>query len=366
MKYFLGIDTSNYRTSVAICDENGTPVKSVRRLLNVKEGERGLRQSDALFAHVKALPDIMKEIGPFPIHAVGYSKAPRDCEGSYMPCFLAGEAVATGIAELLGVPLYPFSHQAGHLSAAIYSCNKAVISEAQSVKGYKENHIEHAVNSTEYEERYVRLTENGIEHEKDIYKHGEPVFNTATPKRISENGRFIAFHLSGGTTEALLYNKGKITLLGGTLDINAGQLIDRVGIMLGLKFPAGEELEKLSNGLPFSKGIKISVKGFDCNLAGAENVAKKLYETTGSKETVAAFAIDTVCKTVDKMTENIIAEHPTLPVLYAGGVMACKRIQNVLKRKYDCYFAEPEYSGDNAVGIALLCRSAFLSTHKAE
>ncbi len=356
MKYFLGIDTSNYRTSAAICDENGTPVKSVRRLLSVKDGERGLRQSDALFAHVKALPEIMKEIGSFPLHAVGYSKTPRDCEGSYMPCFLAGEAVATGIAELLGVPLYPFSHQAGHLAAAIYSCNKTNPSDAQ-------NGTEHGGSDAEHEKTGAELKKHGAELDKYDAEQRESTGDTALSKKISESGKFIAFHLSGGTTEALLYDKGKITLLGGTLDINAGQLIDRVGVMLGLKFPAGEEMEKLSNGLAFSKGLKISVKGFDCNLAGAENIAKKLYEATGSREITAAFAIDTVCKTVDKMTENIISKHPSLPVLYAGGVMACKRIQNALKNKYDCYFAEPEYSGDNAVGTARLCRSAFLSTH---
>lgn len=322
MKYFLGIDTSNYRTSAAICDENGIPIKSVRRLLPVKEGERGLRQSDALFSHVKALPGIMKEIGNYPLSAVGYSKTPRDCEGSYMPCFLAGEAVATGISELMGVPLYPFSHQAGHLAAAIYSCNEEALKNGSSADiktGAKEN-----------------------------------------AAKISEDGRFIAFHLSGGTTEALLYESGRITLLGGTLDLNAGQVIDRVGVMLGLPFPAGEEMEKLAGDLPFSKGIKTSVKGFDCNLAGIENLSKKLFETTGDKSLTAAFAIDAVCKTVDKMTGNIIGEYSDLPVLYAGGVMACKRIQRVLAKKYRASFASPEYSGDNAVGTALLCRREFL------
>ena len=323
MKYFLGIDTSNYRTSAAICDENGVPIKNVRRLLYVKDGERGLRQSDALFSHVKALPEIMKEIGAFPLHAVGYSKTPRDCEGSYMPCFLAGEAVATGISELLGVPLYPFSHQAGHLSAAIYSCNNPKVSES------------------------------------DISAN-DTASKDAADGKISEDGKFIAFHLSGGTTEALLYDNGRITLLGGTLDINAGQLIDRVGVTLGLSFPAGEEMEKLSEGLSFSKGVKVSVKGYNCNLAGAENLAEKLYKATGGRSLTAAFAIDTVCKTVDRLTENILSDYPSLPVLYAGGVMACKRIQNALKKKYDCYFAEPEYSGDNAFGTALLCRRAFL------
>lgn len=320
MKYFLGIDTSNYRTSAAICDENGVPVKNVRRLLYVKDGERGLRQSDALFSHVKALPDIMKEIGAFPLHAVGYSKTPRDCEGSYMPCFLAGEAVATGIAEMLGIPLYPFSHQAGHLAAAIYSCN----------------------------------------HPKGSPDSGSGADTKANDIGISDGGRFIAFHLSGGTTEALLYDNGRITLLGGTLDINAGQLIDRVGVMLGLSFPAGEEMEKLSEGLPFSKGVKISVKGYNCNLAGAENLAERLFKATGDANLTAAFALDTVCKTVDKLTENILSDYPSLPVLYAGGVMACRRLQKALGKKYNCRFAEPEYSGDNAFGTALLCRRAFL------
>ena len=327
MKYYLGIDTSNYRTSVAVCDENGVPVKSVRRLLSVKDGERGLRQSDALFAHVKALPEIMKEIGSYPLAAVGYSKTPRDCKGSYMPCFLAGEAVATAAAELMGVPLYPFSHQAGHLSAAIYSCNR-------STSGFAQSDAENCGSCS------------------------------SRGTAISEEGRFIAFHLSGGTTEVLLYDCGEISLLGGTLDLNAGQVIDRVGVMLGLKFPAGEELEVLAGDLPFSKGVRVSVKGFDCNLAGAENMAKKLYQTSGDRSLTAAFAIDTVCKTIDKMTENVLNEYTGLPVLYAGGVMACKRIRRALEGKYNCAFAEPQYSGDNAVGTALLCRRAFLSSEK--
>ena len=146
-KYFLGIDTSNYRTSAAVCDSDGNVIASVRRLLKVAEGERGLRQSDALFLHTVALPEIMQEIGSYPISAVGYSAYPRDVEGSYMPCFLAGAAVAKGIAGINGIPAYPFSHQAGHVRAAAYSCG-------------------------------------GVKESPD---------------------KFLAFHVSGGTTEVLLY-----------------------------------------------------------------------------------------------------------------------------------------------------------------
>ncbi len=312
MQYFLGIDTSNYRTSVAVCDGKGNIVKQVRKLLEVKEGGLGLRQSDALFAHTKVLPSIMEEVGAYQITAVGYSARPRDVQGSYMPCFLAGESVARGIAAICGIPSYDFSHQAGHIEAAKYS---------------------------------VSLNP---ENQKLLEK--EP---------FALDGRFLAFHVSGGTTEALLVDNGRVTLLGQTLDLNAGQVIDRVGVMLGLGFPCGAELEALAENAERSKGVKISVKGFDCNLAGVENMAKKRLEDGESPKSVAAFTLDSVLKTLDKMTENLVAAYPELPILYAGGVMACARIKKAISQKYRALFALPELSGDNAVGTALLAKNKF-------
>ncbi len=307
MRYFLGIDTSNYRTSVAVCDENGNIVKQVRRLLEVKEGGLGLRQSEALFAHTKALPQIMEEIGGYPLSAVGYSARPRDVEGSYMPCFLAGESVARGIAAVNGISAYDFSHQAGHIEAARYS-----------------------------------VTLNP-ENERLLSR-----------QKLAPDGRFLAFHVSGGTTEALLVDNGQLTLLGATLDLNAGQVIDRIGVALGMGFPCGAELEELCKNEERAKGIKVSVKGFDCNLAGVENMAKKLLADGEAPSRVAAFTLDSVLKTLDKMTENLCKAYPELPLLYAGGVMACSRIKKVLAQKYNAAFALPEFSGDNAAGVALL------------
>jgi N6-L-threonylcarbamoyladenine synthase len=357
MKYFLGIDTSNYRTSVAVCDENGKIIKSVRRLLEVKEGERGLRQSDALFAHTKALPSIFEEIGEYPLHAVGYSEKPRDCEGSYMPCFLAGKSAAYAIASLSGVPVFPFSHQAGHIAAAIYSCK----CDFYNIIKVTDSGFEDFDNSLGTSDNSLGASDNSLGASDNIlgaFENKSKLFESKS--EISEDGRFIAFHLSGGTTEALLYDNGKIKILGKTLDLNAGQVIDRVGVEMGLKFPAGEEMETLALGYPLSKGIKISVKGFDCNLAGIENMAKKLYAESGDRGLAAAFALDAVYKTVDKMTKNILEEYSGLSVLYAGGVTACKRIRERLEKDYKCFFASPEYSGDNAAGTALLCRREFL------
>lgn len=301
-RFFLGIDTSNYRTSAAVCDEDGNIVASQRRLLQVSEGKRGLRQSDALFLHTVQLPQLLEALGSFPISAVGYSAYPRDCEGSYMPCFLAGASVARGIAAIEGLPCYPFSHQAGHIAAAAYSC--------------------------------------GLD-------------TRARPE-------FLAFHVSGGTTEVLLVRRGSIKLLGATRDINAGQLIDRVGVAMGLGFPCGEELEALAEGAERTKGIRVCVNGFDCNLSGLENRALDMLGTGEPPKTVAAFTLDAVLKTLDKMSEAVTAAYPSLPILYAGGVMSCRRIREALEHRYECFFASPEYSGDNAAGTALLCRSAFL------
>ena len=63
-------------------------------LLPVKPGEKGLRQSDAVFHHVKQLPQVLEpilEMGPAGV--VGVSITPRSEMGSYMPCFLVGQGI---------------------------------------------------------------------------------------------------------------------------------------------------------------------------------------------------------------------------------------------------------------------------------
>ena len=119
----LALDTSNYTTSVAVFD--GREGQNEGRLLEVRPGELGLRQSDALFQHVKRLPELfgrLEERGMLrDIRAVGASTRPRAVEGSYMPCFLAGASQGEALSHTLGVPFYAFSHQQGHLAAASWS-----------------------------------------------------------------------------------------------------------------------------------------------------------------------------------------------------------------------------------------------------
>ena len=309
---FVGIDTSNYTTSAAICTKDGAVVANLKIPLPVKAGECGLRQSDAVFAHVKNLPAIMQKLagelhGMKPL-AIGVSATPRPQEGSYMPCFLSGIAAAESFAVAADIPLLRFSHQEGHIMAATYSA--------------------------------------GAMH----------LLNTE---------RFAAFHVSGGTTEVLLATPHAsgfdIELFSATADINAGQAIDRIGVMLGLNFPCGKELEKLAqkNEKKIPKS-RISVKDGYCNLSGLENMATKLWRESGDAALVAAFTQQFIADTLIAMTNELDARIPNLSIVYAGGVMSNRYLQARLGDRENTYFAEPQFSADNAAGIALLCRKQFL------
>ncbi len=309
---FIGIDTSNYTTSAAICTKDGEVVANLKLPLPVKAGECGLRQSDAVFAHVKNLPVLMQSLhkeldGKKPV-AIGVSATPRPQEGSYMPCFLSGIAAAQSFAAAANIPLLHTSHQEGHIMAALYSAGAM--------------HLLHAE-------------------------------------------RFAAFHVSGGTTEVLLATPHAsgfdIELFAATADINAGQAIDRIGVMLGLQFPCGKELEKLAqkNEKKIPKA-RISVKDGYCNLSGLENMASKLWQESGDASLVAAFAQQFIADTLVAMTNELDARVPSLPIVYAGGVMSNRYLQSRLGERENTYFAEPQFSADNAAGVSLLCRKQYL------
>ena len=310
-KIYLGIDTSNYTTSVAACDDSGEVIANIKKMLYVKEGEKGLRQSDAVFSHIKNFPDISNqvraEIGDFEIAAVGVSTVPRDTEGSYMPCFLSGKAVAEMLAATHNVPISYFSHQAGHIMAALYSSG-------------------------------------------------------ATDELIASP--FVAFHVSGGTTEALYVvpnaHSFDVEIIADTADISAGQAIDRAGVMMGLKFPCGKELEVLANEYHGKLlKAKICVKDGKCNLSGLENISQKLYKETNDKAYVSAYVLNFVAQTLVAITEQIREKYPEIPIVYAGGVMSNKFLKSKLSAFDNTYFAEPQFSADNAAGIAILTQRKY-------
>lgn len=322
---YVGFDTSNYTTSAAITvmDEAGHPqvVANVKIPLPVSEGARGLRQSDAVFAHVKNLPDVIRQLREvirereLCVAAVGYSATPRDAEGSYMPCFLSGRVAAEAFSAGADVPIYAFSHQSGHIMAALYSSGA--------------------------------LFEEGF--------HAKP---------------FLAFHVSGGTTEAVISTPRDggfdVNLVGYGADLHAGQVIDRTGVMMGLSFPCGRAMETLAteymkNGSV--KGLKVCVRDGICHLSGLENQAADLWRKTSDAGHVSAYVLSFIGKTLRCMTDQIQEKFEVpLPVVYGGGVMSNKLIRPMLTKKapWKCYFAEPAFSADNAAGVSILCAKAYL------
>ena len=265
----------------------------------MRPGELGLRQSDALFQHVKRLPLLLEELlgGRQGVQAVGASTRPRAVDGSYMPCFLAGEGQGRGIAAALGVPFYAHSHQQGHLAAAAWSAGRTELLDAP----------------------------------------------------------FLAWHLSGGTTELLLVKPKDYTveaeIIGGTSDLSAGQLIDRTGLLLGLQFPAGKALDELSRQDGSAVAFSIRLDGLNFSLSGMENQVKALAERGESPVNIARFAIATVVGVVCRVTAEAQKRYPGLPVLCSGGVASNSQLRAALA---GAVFAQPQYSTDNALGTAIL------------
>ena len=298
----LGFDTSNYTTSVAtydgVCGENRS------RLLDVKQGELGLRQSDAVFAHVKRLPELTEALfehtEPSAISAIGVSTRPREVEGSYMPCFLAGVSVAKSMAAALHVPCYAFSHQQGHIAAALWSANRMDLME--------------------------------VPH--------------------------LAWHLSGGTTELLLVKPIESNVfaekIGGSMDISAGQIMDRTGKLLGLPFPSGKAMDQLASDVERPEYFKVKSSDLKFSFSGLENKIASFAASHRSEE-IAAYAIRSVCDVIVRTTKDALKEYPGFPVVFSGGVAS-----NSMMRKacsiFDPVFAAPQLSTDNAMGIAVLTR----------
>ena len=308
MSKYLGIDTSNYTTSVCIYDDETDVVVQKRKLLPVSMGELGLRQSDAVFHHTQQLPALIEELffeckcDVSQIKAIGASFTPRKMQGSYMPCFTVGSGVARILSATLNIPLYELSHQQGHIAAALYST--------------KQLHL--------------------------------------------LDKRFLAFHVSGGTTDALLVNDEisedilPLKLVGKTLDLNAGQLVDRVGLTLSCQFPCGKELEKLALQYLGNIKVKPTVKGSYCCLSGVENKCSKALSDTNDKSYVAALCLKYIEESLFIMTENILETYGDIPVVFAGGVMSNSIIRESLTKRLPCTFCESVYSTDNACGIAVL------------
>lgn len=298
----IGFDTSNYTTSIAYFD--GTEGMNVSSLLPVKEGQLGLRQSDAVFAHIKSLPELsgrlFSHIDSASIAAVAASTRPRAVEGSYMPCFMVGYTHAKLLADALHVPLLEVSHQQGHVAACLWSAGRLDLMDQPH----------------------------------------------------------LAWHLSGGTTELLLVEpeKGNVrcTVVGGTSDISAGQVIDRTGKLLNLPFPSGKHLDALASGAENSDYFRVKCNDLTFSFSGLENKVAQ-YSSEHCAEDTAAYALNSICYTIKRISENAQAKYPGLQIVFSGGVSSNSLLRKVME-PLSPVFGQPQFSTDNAMGVSILAR----------
>lgn len=300
----IGIDTSNYTTSIAAIERSGKIILDQRKVLQIKQGERGLRQSDALFQHLKHLPSMLEEafslLQEYQVVGIGASDRPRPILGSYMPVFLVGHAFARTVSASLNVPLFSFSHQEGHLAAA------------------------------------------------------------SIGTKIDPSRPYIGVHLSGGTCELLQVERDSIEIIGQSKDISFGQVIDRIGVRMGLDFPAGAAMDKDAVNyqgelLPLRP---VPFTGLDINLSGVETQTIKYLESgKSSVEQVSTSILLTLADTLDAWTKRAAQKTGISQVLIVGGVAASTFIRQRLisdfqQNELQIQFGEVALSTDNAVGIA--------------
>ena len=309
-RFILGIDTSNYKTSIAVTDKQLNIICDLRRFLRVKQGERGLRQSDALFQHIKNLPELIEEMGisgGCRFEAIAYSSKPRPAEGSYMPVFLAGESFARSLASVMGIPALAFSHQEGHIEA---------------IKSF-----------------------SGLRSRKQI----------------------LACHFSGGTSELLKAADNSrgydIEIIGGSRDIAFGQVLDRAGVLMGMSFPSGEEMDKAAMNAAASSKLLTPIKVRDAwlNLSGTDTQRKRII-TDGMYEDRECLIRELFEKTADAMVRMAAqgSEKTGIrDIIMAGGVTSSsfirRRVSDALNAmNINAEFDDRGLAQDNAVGIAIL------------
>ena len=297
----IGFDTSNYTTSIAYFD--GHTGLNCSRLLPVREGELGLRQSDAVFHHTNSLSELsgrlFSDYSLEHVTAIGVSTRPRAVEGSYMPCFMVGYSHAKLLSDAFGVPLVECSHQQGHVAASLWSAGRMDLLDKPH----------------------------------------------------------LAWHLSGGTTELLLVEPDGWNVncqrIGGTTDISAGQLIDSTGQLLGLPFPSGKHLDTLSKNASNLDFFRVKCVDFSFSLSGVQNKVQQYFAVCNNSAETAAYALSSVCYAVKQATLQAQKAYPGLPVVFSGGVASNSMLRKNMA-SVDAVFCEPQFSTDNAMGVAVL------------
>ncbi len=309
---YLGLDTSAYTTSLAVVNQQEHLLVDRRIPLTVQKGNLGLRQSEAVFLHLKNLTVLWEDPYSLGKHgelvAIAASNQPRPVQGSYMPVFKVSEACGSFLAQTMGLNFLASSHQEGHIMAGLWSAGLA--------KGY-----------------------------------------------------YLIVQLSGGTTE--LVESEEISpglletrLVGQGSDLNAGQFIDRLGSLMGISFPAGPKLENLAKGgrdnvIKLPVAVKNSTISFSGPASSAERALQKGFRKEDLARAIEVCIADSLLRAIYNLDDSLKDYDG---ILFVGGVAANQYIRERLGKKIGpakVYFPRSHFASDNAVGLAVQAARRF-------
>ena len=308
----IGFDTSNYRTSVAAVTLDGEILVNHRELLPVSSGERGLRQSDAVFAHIRQLRNseeaLREKLKGTWIAAVAASTKPRDGGESYMPVFQVG-------------------HTAGSMMAA-----------ALAFSGF----------------RYLHSRQ-----QTDFY-HSLPVSRTRLFLAVNLNSFLIAavpcLLMSLVSAMIIQISTGAATCVPWAL----GQTCLQLCFFLGFCMTALLAVVKGKSGALL--GVSLENGDLTCHLSGAETkVQQWIREGSMAREDMAREIYDLLARTLVRMLKAGAEKSGCREALVTGGVAASALLRQLMAERKaktrgcpEIVFGRPEMSGDNAVGVALI------------
>ncbi|WP_287951041.1 bifunctional N(6)-L-threonylcarbamoyladenine synthase/serine/threonine protein kinase [Acidiplasma sp.] len=195
-------------------------------------------------------------------------------------------------------------------------------------------------------------------------KYNIPILGVNHPLGHVEIGRKLSgaidpimLYISGGNTQIIAHEAGRYRVLGETMDIGLGNLLDKFARDSGIPFPGGPVIERLA-----LKGRKLldlpySVKGMDTSFSGIYTASKRYLETGERLEDICFSIQETSFAMVIEVLERALYYTSKNEILLAGGVARNDRLRSMILEMaessgYKAYLTDKKYCMDNGAMIA--------------
>jgi N6-L-threonylcarbamoyladenine synthase len=302
-KWTLGIESTAHTLSFGLVDPNGIPFPSCSDTVSPDEG--GIHPREAADHHKEVAPVLLEKVLLQNELDISDIGAVSYSQGPGLaPCLRVGAAIARGISSRLGIPLIGVNHCVAHIEIGRDQCGCI-----------------------------------------------DPVL----------------LYVSGGNTQVIARLEGRYRVLGETLDIGIGNMLDKFARTQGIPFPGGPVIEKLAaqwlaeNPNPSMDGLELpyAVRGMDLAFSGVMTAAQRLLDSGKSLGAVCWSLQEHAFSACVEVAERAMAHTGKTELLLGGGVACNMRLRKMCELMADeresISFAPPRmYCIDNGTMIAKL------------